>query len=68
MTEGELGVTKGESQSDSARWSKPSGSIRMNFVVDLFRTRHTDPDLFLPPYPNEAAGAIDAGRIPAVPL
>ena len=41
---------------------------RMNFVVDLFHTRHTDPDLFLPPYPKEAASAIDAGRIPAVPL
>jgi len=41
---------------------------RMNFVVDLFRTRHCDPDLFLPPYPEESTREIAAGRIPGVPL
>jgi hypothetical protein len=47
-------------------WTKLSD--RMNFIVDLFRSRQTDPDLFRAPFSPEQRDAIMAGRVPAGPL
>jgi hypothetical protein len=38
---------------------------RMNFIVDLFRSRQADPDLFAPPYSDEQRAMIMAGRVPS---
>jgi hypothetical protein len=43
-------------------------SDRMNFIVDLFRSRQTDPDLFTSPYTDDQRTAILAGRLPSGPL
>jgi hypothetical protein len=52
--------------SAAADWTKIAD--RMNFICDLFRTRHRDPGLFAPPYPSDQRDAILAGRVPAGPL
>jgi hypothetical protein len=41
---------------------------RMNFIVDLFRSRHGDATLFAPPYGTHQRDAVLAGAIPAGPL
>jgi hypothetical protein len=41
---------------------------RMNYIVDLFRSRHFDEGLFTDPYSAEQTEAILAGRVPAPPL
>jgi hypothetical protein len=41
---------------------------RMNYIVDLFRTRHFDPELFLPPLTEEQSRTLLAGRVPGGPL
>lgn len=38
---------------------------RVHFIVDLFRTRHSSPELFDPPYTPEQVAELKAGRIPA---
>lgn len=43
-------------------------SDRMNFIVDLFRSRHADPDLFTAPYSQQQRAMIVAGRVPGGPL
>lgn len=51
----------------SARdWS--SLADRMNFIVDLFRTRQEDLNLFTPPYSPAQTELIRLGRIPEGPL
>lgn len=47
-------------------WTKLSD--RMNFIVDLFRTRQADPMLFAPPYPDRQRETILSGRVPDGPL
>jgi hypothetical protein len=47
-------------------WTKLSD--RMNFIVDLFRSRQADPNLFTPPYSSAQREAILSGRVPAGPL
>jgi hypothetical protein len=37
---------------------------RMNFIVDLFRTRHLSPNIFTPPFTKAQESDILAGRIP----
>jgi hypothetical protein len=41
---------------------------RMNFICDLFRTRHADPSLFDPPYSAEQRDLALAGQMPPAPL
>jgi len=43
-------------------------SERMNFIVDLFRTRQTDPNLFAPPFSAAQREQIRSGRVPHGPL
>ncbi len=43
-------------------------SDRMNFIVDLFRSRHADPDLFSAPYSAQQRTMIAVGRVPSGPL
>jgi hypothetical protein len=38
---------------------------RMNFIVDLFRSRQAEPVLFTPPYSDEQRAMILAGRVPS---
>jgi len=38
---------------------------RMNFIVDLFRTRHLSPDIFTPPFTKAQESDILAGRVPS---
>ena len=52
--------------SRAADWSCLSD--RMNYIVDLFRSRHLDPGLFAAPYSEAQRRQIMAGRIPAGPL
>jgi hypothetical protein len=47
-------------------WTKLSD--RMNYIVDLFRTRQTDPSLFTRPYTDGQAAHIAVGEMPAGPL
>ena len=47
-------------------WTKLSD--RMNFIVDLFRTRQADPMLFAPPYSFRQRETILSGRLPDGPL
>jgi hypothetical protein len=47
-------------------WTKLSD--RMNFIVDLFRTRQADPKLFTPPYSYRQRETILSGRLPGGPL
>jgi hypothetical protein len=39
-------------------------SDRMNFIVDLFRSRQADPQLFTPPYSYRQRETILSGRVP----
>jgi hypothetical protein len=41
---------------------------RMNYICDLFRSRHFDPTLFSCPYTDEQCADVFAGRIPQRPL
>ena len=41
---------------------------RMHFIVDLFRTRQSEPVLFTPPYSDEQRALILAGHVPSGPL
>ncbi len=41
---------------------------RMNFIVDLFRSRQSDPNLFRPPYTDSQRETILSGRVPDGPL
>lgn len=41
---------------------------RMNYISDLFRSRHFDPGLFAPPYTEQQHAKIEAGRVPPGPL
>ncbi len=41
---------------------------RMNYIVDLFRSRHFDASLFDAPYDERQRAAIEAGRMPERPL
>lgn len=41
---------------------------RMNFIVDLFRSRHLNPKLFAAPYTGEQCEELMEGRIPSGPL
>jgi hypothetical protein len=47
-------------------WTKLSD--RMNFIVDLFRTRQSDPSVFTPPYAAWQREMIVAGDVPTGPL
>ena len=38
---------------------------RMNFIVDLFRTRHLSPAIFASPFTDEQDAELFAGRVPA---
>jgi hypothetical protein len=64
-----------------AQWDKtggtgvPSGAHdwaqlpeRMNYIVNLFRSRQRDPSLFNPPFSEEQLQALNQGRLPAGPL
>jgi hypothetical protein len=37
---------------------------RMNYICDLFRSRHFDPGLFSEPYTEAQRDEIAAGRVP----
>jgi len=41
---------------------------RMNFILDLFRSRHDDPSLFQAPYSASQKSRLMAGQIPPGPL
>jgi hypothetical protein len=41
---------------------------RMNYIVDLFRSRHFDDGLFSEPYTEVQVAAIHAGAVPEGPL
>ena len=41
---------------------------RMHFIVDLFRSRQSEPVLFTPPYSDEQRAMILAGHVPRGPL
>jgi hypothetical protein len=41
---------------------------RMNFIVDLFRSRQSEPVLFTPPYSDEQRAMIVTGQVPSGPL
>lgn len=41
---------------------------RMNFIADLFRSRHDDPSLFNAPFTAQQTREIAAGRVPDGPL
>ena len=41
---------------------------RMNYIVDLFRTRHLNPALFTAPFTPDQCAAITAGHTPPPPL
>jgi hypothetical protein len=47
-------------------WSRLSD--RMNFIVDVFRSRQQHSRLFEPPFDAEQIADIDAGRMPSGPL
>jgi hypothetical protein len=40
----------------------------MNYIVDLFRSRQDDPNLFAPPFSEAQRAMITSGRIPSGPL
>jgi hypothetical protein len=52
--------------SAAADWTQLSD--RMNFIVDLFRSRQSDPNLFAPPYSDEQRKMIHSGFVPDGPL
>ncbi len=52
--------------SAAADWTNLSD--RMNFIVDLFRSKQTDPNLFSPPFSSSQRAMILAGRVPGGPL
>lgn len=41
---------------------------RMNFIVNLFRSRQSDPDLFRPPFTVSQVRALSQRKVPAAPL
>jgi hypothetical protein len=41
---------------------------RMNYIVDLFRSRHLEDHLFAAPFTEEQVRALAAGQIPPGPL
>jgi hypothetical protein len=41
---------------------------RMNFIVNLFRSRQTDVALFGPPFTTAQTTAIESGKFPDGPL
>ena len=47
-------------------WTKLAD--RMNYIVDLFRSHQSDPELFRAPYTDAQRGAILAGWVPDGPL
>jgi hypothetical protein len=47
-------------------WTKLAD--RMNYIVDLFRSRQDDPNLFATPFSERQRTAIADGRVPAGPL
>jgi hypothetical protein len=64
-----------------ARWDRtggtgsPSGAHdwavleeRMNFIVNLFRSRQRAPGLFRPPFSPEQVSALERGERPSAPL
>ncbi len=70
-----------EAESAVAQWDRtrgtgtPSGARdwavledRMNFIVNLFRSRQRDPSLFNPPYSDAQLGVLAQGRLPPGPL
>ena len=52
--------------SAAADWTQLSD--RMNFIVDLFRSRQADPNLFAPPYSERQREMIASGLVPDGPL
>jgi hypothetical protein len=40
----------------------------MNFIVNLFRSRQRDPNLFNPPFTDGQLAALAQGRLPPGPL
>jgi hypothetical protein len=74
-------LTGTEADAAVARWDKtrgtgaPSGARdwavleeRMNFIVNLFRSRQRDPSLFDPPFSQAQLADLAEGRLPAAPL
>ena len=70
-----------EAESAVAQWDRthgkgiPSGAHdwakledRMNFIVNLFRSRQRDPNLFNPPYTDAQLATLAQGRLPPGPL
>ncbi|MGD0747042.1 MAG: hypothetical protein ABSB68_04465 [Acidimicrobiales bacterium] len=70
-----------EAESAVAQWDRthgkgiPSGAHdwarledRMNFIVNLFRSRQRDPNLFNPPFTDGQLAALAQGRLPPGPL
>jgi hypothetical protein len=52
--------------SQAADWAEIRD--RMNYICDLFRSRHFDTGLFAQPYAEQQRAEIEAGRVPAGPL
>ncbi|HEX8230068.1 MAG TPA: hypothetical protein VF826_12245 [Chloroflexia bacterium] len=52
--------------SRAANWAEIRD--RMNYISDLFRSRHFDPGLFAQPYAEPPRAKIKAGRVPTGPL
>ena len=70
-----------DAAADVAAWDKtngtgsPSGAHnwaqlpeRMNFIVNLFRSRQRDPNLFNPPFTASQVAALSQGEVPPGPL
>lgn len=53
-----------DSLNDSAAGDWSVLHDRMNFIVDLFRSRHLSPDVVAPPFTGDQTRAIRSGRVP----
>jgi len=53
----------GDAASDWARLRE-----RMNYIVNLFRSRQQDPSLAVPPFSAEQLVTMQAGTVPSGPL
>jgi hypothetical protein len=59
--------TKGTGAPSGARdWAQMDE--RMNFIVNLFRSRQRDPNLFNPPFTQEQLADLSRGEVPPGPL
>ena len=54
--------------STTGRTTGPCSATRMNYIVNLFRSRQQDPTLAAAPFTADQLAAMQAGRVPDGPL